>query len=475
MTARRSKLWGVGALVGLGGLFCSGLASAQDTGGSGAQPAIAVSPRWLSDPRFANGEGFTTGRIEWHPGLAVEGGYDSNLFLRSGDANEPKVAVYKLRITPHIQFNTRKLVGDGGRAAPTPYSLTGNLSLTYNEFFKADSKDTEDVSGHRNLGILAGLNLAIAPAGKVGANLNAAVARSIQPSQYGDPTASINRTSPSGGAALIWRPGGGLFSWAAKYNAAFTFFESSRFSELNNVVHEIGTSGTWQFRPRTSLNFDSTYGLIRYLNSPSVQPDGDFLRARVGLNGLATNTFGFTAVAGYASTFFDSKGGAQKQDFDSFIGQLEGRFYLNAPPPGNTTPGLAPSTIAVGFTRDFTQSYIGNFFSRDRAYANVSYFFAGRFLTTVGGGIARATFPATNFADGSPRYPEFDTYIADAFALFEYRFTPNFGLNLTGNYSAFLGDDRIPIAPNANPADPTQFDNLKWDRFEVLLGARYLM
>lgn len=475
MTARRSKLWGVGALAGLGALSCSGLASAQDTAAGTSQPAIAVSPRWLSDPRFANGQGFTTGRVEWHPGLAVEGGYDSNVFLRSGEANEPKVAVWKLRITPHIQFNTRKAVGDAGVTQAAPYSLTGNLAVTYNEFFKADSKDTEDVAGHRNIGVVAGLTLAIAPAGKVGANLRAGVARSIQPSQYGDPTASINRTSPTGGASIIWRPGGGLFSWAANYNAMFTLFDSSRYSELNNVVHEIGTSGTWQFRPRTALNFDSTYGLIRYLNSPSVQPDGDFLRARIGLNGLATNIFGFTAVAGYASTFFDSKGGAAKQDFDSFIGQLEGRFYLNAPPPGNTTPGLAPSTIGVGISRDFTQSYIGNYFSRDRVYANVSYFFAGRFLTTVGGGIARASFPATNFADGSVRYQPFDAYIADANALVEYRFTPNFALNLSGTYSAFLADDRLPIAPNANPADATQFDSVKWDRVEVLLGARYLM
>ena len=240
-------------------------------------------------------------------------------------------------------------------------------------------------------------------------------------------------------------------------------------------MHELGTSGTWQFRPRTAINFDSSYGLIRYLNSPTVQPDGDYLRARVGLNGLATNTFGFTALAGYATTFFDSKGGAPKQDFDSFVGQLEGRFYLNAPPPGNNTPGLAPSTFAIGISRDFTQSYIGNFFARDRGYANVSYFFAGRFLTTIGGGVARASFAATSFADGSPRYPAFEAYIADANALAEYRFTPNFALNLSGVYSAFLGDDRVPSTPNANPADSTQFDSLKWDRVEVMLGARYLM
>jgi L-asparaginase len=413
--------------------------------------------------------------MEWHPGIAVEGGYDSNVFLRSGEANEPKVAVYKLRVTPHIQFNTRKLVGDGGRAEATPYSLTGNVSLSYNEFFKADSSAKEDVSGHRNLGVLAGLNLAIAPQGKVGGNLFAAVARSIQPSQYGDPTASINRTSPSGGAAIVWRPGGGLFSWAARYSAAFTFFESDRFKELNNVIHEIGTTGTWQFRPRTAINFDSTYGLIRYLNQPTIQPDGDFLRARIGLNGLATNTFGFTALAGYATTFFDTKGGAPKQDFDSFVGQLEGRFYLTPAPAGNTTPGMHASTLSFGVSRDFAQSYIGNFFTRDRAYASLSYFFGGRVLGTIGGGVARTQFPATFFDDGTARAAAFDAYIADANALVEYRFTPNFGVNLAGNYSAFLGDKRIPIAPNANPNDATQFDNLSWNRVEVLLGARYLM
>jgi hypothetical protein len=469
----------VGAVAGLGGLVCgllwTGEASAQDTGAASPTPALQTSPGWLADSRFSNGQGISSGRFDWHPGIAAEVGYDSNLFLRSGEGNEKITPVFKLRITPHIQFNTRQLVGDGGKAAPAPYKLSGNLALTYNEFFKAKSSTTEDVPGHRNLGILGALVLDIKPQGKVGAQLRGSIARSIQPSQYGDPSASINRTSPRAGASVIWRPGGGLFSWAANYNATYTYFESSRYQELNNLLHEIGTSGTWQFRPRTSLNFDSTYGLIRYVNTPTTQPDGDYLRARIGLNGLATNTFGFTALAGYASTFFDSKGASGKQDFDSFIGQLEGRFYLNAPPPGSSTAGVSPSTIAVGVSRDFTQSYIGNFFTRDRAYASFSYFYAGRVLTTVGGGIARAQFPQTSFQDGQFRAAAFDTYIADAHALIEYRFVPNFGMNLSGNYSAFLGDTRLPIAPNADPNDPTQFDSLKWTRLEVMLGARYLM
>ena len=456
-------------------LGASGIASAQEAAQAVGAATLTVAPKWLADTRFSNGQGIVSGRMVYHPGIAIEGGYDSNLYLRSGGPYERVVDVFKIRVTPHIQFSTRQLTGDGGAVLPMPYTLSGQVALSYQEFLKGTKTTDIDVSGSRNLGILAAVVLNIAPQGKFGGSINAGVVRSIQPSQFGDPSASINRTAPTGGGGVTWRPGGGLFAWAANYQATFTYFEASRYKELNNLRHEIATQGSWQFRPRTSVNFDSTYGLIRYVNSPTVQPNGDFVRARIGLNGLLTTKFGFTGMVGYGTTFYERKGNFPEQDFDSFLGQLEGRFYLKVPPKDSGTPGLYPSTVAIGISRDFTQSYIGNFFSRDRVYANASYFFDGRVLSTVGGGFARASFPATSFADGRARGAEFDAYLVDVNALVEYRIAPNFGVNLSGIYTALLTDMRLPLVPNANPSDPAQFDELKWKRLEILLGARYLL
>lgn len=485
MKARRETLWG---LLGLSAFLWVGRADAQEG------PAIASSaPRpsvmdsvWLSDKRLTTGEGIRTQNWEFHPGFALEGGYDSNFFLRADTPAEPRVSAWTIRAVPSIFFNSRLSGGDGvasntvqapgqtSVATPASFQLRGGAAATIAEFFQG-SGPKDSVSSNPQVGLMGNLGLAIAPTGRVGGDLHVAVSRSIQPSNFGDTTASFNRTTPSGGAAIEWRPGGGLFTWGLGYDATYTYFEDTQYKYLNNFEHDISTKGQWRFRPRTSVAFDTTVGFVNYVNT-TPQPDGSFVRSRIGLNGLLTNFMGFTLMGGWASTFYDAKAGAPKQDFDSFVGQAELRFFLANPPqdPENR-PGLYPSTLSFGYQRDFSTSYIGNFYQSDRGYASLGYFLNRRIYATLGAGVARLSYPESFFETGQKRNDPFVNTMVDASAFFEYRFFGTFGVNASVMYTQMLSDELLPNTPLANPANAGDFDNLRWQRIQALLGVRYVM
>jgi hypothetical protein len=442
------------ALLGVGSaLLLSSEASAQE------QP-------WLRDRRLTDGRGIRTDTLEIHAGVAAGLTYDTNVFLRADSAAEPRADAFRLAITPFASVATRSNP-ELGRPS---YAFTGNAAVSYYEFFKGQQDTPDDLSGHRNVGVLAALALTIAPGARWSGDLHGSVVRSIQPSNLGDPTASFNRTVPSAGVGLIWAPGGGLFSWKVGYDGTYNYFEASRFKEFNNLTHVISSTANWRFLPRTSLFSDSRLTLIRYVN-PTIQSNGDAISTRIGANGLVTSGVGFLVAGGWASTVFGAKGGSGSQDFDSFVAQAELRFYLSAPPKKENEAGVYPSTFTVGYIRDWSQSYIGNFYQRDRGYASLGYFFNGVVLATLTGGVARIGFPATTFPDGTPRNGAFSNTAVDATAFVEYRVGAALGVNFTAAYTQMISNTFMRGDPN----NPAVVDDLTWKRLELTLGLRYLL
>ena len=449
------------ALFGLGLLLVEGVAEAQDMKGV-ARPQPTET--WLRDSRYTNGEGYETERYKLNPGIAGSIGYDSNLFLRSGSTtpSEPVTDAFVLSLTPFLSVNPR--------TTPTPpsYAFSASLAATYFEYLKGfNTAPGDDPTKFRNVGISAATKLAISPGRRWSGDIFAALGRSIQPSSLGDPSATFNRTVPSAGAGVQWAPGGGLFTWKFQYGVTYSYFEAERFHSLNSFNHQLSTTGSWRFLPRTSLFSQSTYTLIRYTSGTTTQADGDAVSTLVGVNGLVTNGFGFLASAGWASTFFNDKGG--QQDFDSFIAQAEARFYLSAPPKSES-PGNYPSAFVLGYVRDWTQSFIGNFYQRDRGYASLSYFFNGKVLANATAGVSRIHFPPTAFESGAPRDAAYDNLAVDAGAFFEYRVTPHLGLNASAQYTQMISDKRL----RTNVTDPNEVDDQKWTRLQASIGARYL-
>jgi hypothetical protein len=454
------------ALGVLAPLFASRIASAQE---------------WLKDRRYQEGPGYRTGDLEIHPGLGGEIGYDSNWFLRSDKTNGPingcpgacPQGSPVMRITPSLNLSTlspQRREGDVN-VEPPSINFRAGLSATYREFFGQLSPEQRNVSGK------ADTRLEILPQRPWGAAIFANYERTIQPSVFSNPDLAFNRDDVGAGGEIVAQPGGGTLDWHLGYQFHDTIFEDTGGTPYQNITHEAFTRGRWKFRPRTALLFDATQRFISYSNATcgtngqlTCLHDSTPLRARLGLNGLVTPRFALLAMAGYGGSFYINNRGASPKQYDSIIGQVELKFFLTAVPGDEKGASLSLSSLALGYTRDFQNSYLADFYGSDRGYLKFSYFFAGRALVSVEGGAGAIEYPTAPLL-GQPN--GWTDVRLDATLFGEYRFTDSLGVNLTGRYTSNISNTELSIV--APGAGGPQLYAMQWQRFEGYLGFRWLM
>lgn len=427
--------------------------------------ASAQDQPWLQDRRYTEGIGIRTGDFEIHPGVAIELGYDSNYFRRAGQ--EDPIGSMRLRVTPSFSFSTLSPQRRGATpgAPPPDLEFRGGIAATYNEFFPVSGGDDGQylMKEQRNVSGLLDLTLNILPGRPWSGSLYGDFGRAITPSNQGITSDSFNRINARAGAEIAWAPGGGLFDWRLGYNFEGVVFESARFTELTNLENTIQTRGRWRFLPRTALMYDARFGFVTY-PSGTEKTSSHPVRARIGMNGLITSSFGLLALVGWGSSFYSAP--AEDHNFDSVIGQLEVKWYITPTPSSDPAAAtMATSAVTLGFLRDFQDSYIGSYFERDRGYVNLSYFFGGRFLLVVDGGIGPVIYPAIEELDKPNGFTDLRV---DASIFGEYRFKDRFGLNTTIRYGGNLSDNFIVVPPEVP-------DYLNYNQFEIYLGARWFL
>lgn len=430
--------------------------------------AAAQDQPWLRDRRYTEGPGYRVGDFELHPGAAAEFGYDSNYYRAEPERNP--VGSLRLRITPSFSISTltRQRREATPNASPPDVEFRGGVAVTYNEFFPVSGAPAErnNLRDQRNVGGILDLNLLIMPQRPWSGTLNASVARQITGSDQGISGASFNRDVPTAGGELIWTPGAGLLDWRLGYLFSGTVFESTEFAALTNVQNQVYTRGRWRFLPRTALLADMRAGFVTYTN-PKDKTASHPLRAQLGLSGLITQSFALTVMAGWGASFYTPK---PQEDFDSVIGQLELKWFLSPSAkvePGMMSPSL--SAIAIGFSRDFYDSYIGTFFERDKGYVNFSYNFDGRFLIVVDGNVGPVIYPEIT---GTVAHAPWTDVRIESSLFGEYRFKDQFGVNLTLRYNQNISSTSIITTTGAGaPAA----DSLAYKEFESYLGFRWMM
>ncbi|WP_437721522.1 hypothetical protein [Sorangium sp. So ce861] len=444
--------------------------------------ALAQDQPWLKDRRYTEGIGIRAGDLELHPGIAAEFGYDSNFFRRdeedvaSVDDVGP-VGSMRLRITPSFSLSTlsqqrQEVTPD---APPPDVEFRAGLAATYDDFFPVSGSERgqERLGQQRNIGGSLDANLTILPQRPWSAVLDASLGRTIASSDIGISNQSFRRVHAGAGAELVWTPGGGLLDWRLGYRFAGTFFELDEYNSLTNMQHIIRTRGRWRFLPRTALIYDASLGFVDYPN-PGAQLSSHPLRAQLGINGLVTSSFGLLAMAGWGASFYTpTNDGDVVHDFDSVIGQLELKWFLTPNP--STDPAaatLALSSLSAGFTRDFHDSFLASYFERNRGYLKLTYFFGGRFLLILDGGVAAHVFPGIPADPGrlvASEEPWTDVRI-DASLFGEYRFADSLGINTTLRYGNNISSTALTILDESNVQN-----HLGWQQFEAYLGVRWFM
>lgn len=431
----------------------------------------AAETGWLKDRKAAEGMGYRVGNLELHPGIGGEFGYDSNMFQRH--SAETPARTLRFRITPSLSLSTLGEQRRGPTAPPPKLVFSAGLSATYNEYIRVN--DTRDnVGKFRNLGANLDLDLLVNPTGPFGGHLYGNAVRTIQPSNFSDLSTTYNRVYLRGGGELMWLPGGGLFDWRLGYEYGATLFEQRNLTALNNGMHTIATRGRWRFFPKTALLFELTQSFLRYGDTEGRRYllDSDPLRASIGMNGLFTNHFALLAMVGWGVSF-QKEGAVPAKNFDSLLAHVQASYFPN---PGAAQKDLTWETagmlskISLGYNRNFQNSYLGNYYQRDRGYLNGTYMFSGRVLTTAEVGVARLGFPTLYFSDGTHRSESFSQLMIDASLFVEYRVIHSVGINTTIDFTS-LSDHELPI----DPALPDQPDHLGFNRFQAFIGVRWFM
>jgi hypothetical protein len=418
-------------------------------------PLNASAQAWVSNPDFSEGIGIRTGNLELHPSVGAEFGYDSN-FLRASDS-EGTVDALKLRVTPSLTLST---LSGARRDATTPPTVTfaGGAHASYFELFPLDSENSE-LRKRRNVALGADARVDVFPRGKVGFDLQGAYVRLIEGEGVVTDLAGegFNRDTLRGGLGATWRPGGGLFDWRVGYTATYNWFENSTFEPLDNLHHEIGTRGRWRFLPRSALLFDSTYTFVRYTHEDSPKADGDAIRSRIGFHGLVTYHLALMGMLGWASSFYDQHAGAVARQFVSLTANAEVRWFIQPRPDlekATITSGI--SSVAVGYTRSFTNSYLGSFYQRDRGYLQFSTFLLGAIAGGLEFGVSRIGFP------DSESGPAFEQLRIDGRVFGEYRFTDTLAANATVQYDQVNDPGVVP-------------EDLDYTRWQAYVGLRWFM
>ena len=479
MTIRRSprfrrSSWFVRASAGVA--VAAGLvASARD----------ASAQEWLKDRRYQEGAGIRTGDFELHPGIAGEIGYDSNWLLRTHETRQPPFAnadpreAGVLRLTPSLSVATLgpQRLEDGTIAPPPSLQFRGGADLTYREFI-----GVEEIRKQRNASGNAYVTFDVNSGRPIGFGVFANYRRLIQPSVVADPNLSFNRSDVRAGGELVLQPGSGTLDLRFGYQFYGALFEESNGVPFTNLTHDITVKNRWRFRPRTALFHDTSLRFITYPNSDrAVQQlnNSTPLRTRVGLNGLLTPRFGTLLAVGYGGSFYEGGTALSTQQYDSINGQAEGTFYLSGN-PGSAEPGqvsLLLSSITLGFNRDFQNSLLGNFYTSNKGYGRVVYFFGGRALLQGDVFFEAMSFPPI-FLNNGPGAPptqaigDFTNFRYGGTLFGEYRFTDSFGVNTTLDYVEVASDTVIPLGgPAGGPAD----FHMAYRRFQAFLGARFFL
>jgi|SRR6478735_4184231 len=456
--------------------FCLTLAATVLLGAISLEAHAQAQQPWLADRRYGEGIGIRTGNLELHPGISGEVGYDSNYFLRA--PSEVPLSAFRIRVTPSITLSTLNMQRTEGKRSPNgQQSLTfrGGAYVSYNELIATESKYQSEFADQRHLDVGSDLVLNILPFGRVGGDVYLNFIRQGQPSNNPDTENAFDRDSVRVGAGVTWRPGGGLFDWRVGYEFLYNYFERSSFKDLNNYQNQVNMRGRWRFLPRTALLYDGSYTWVNY-TQPVTQNDGAIVRSRVGMNGLITNRFSLLAMVGWAGTFYNQPAtpapSSTPQQFDSITAQAELKWYIaggtDVMNPSSAPVGLSFATL--GYVRDVSNSYLGNFYQTDRGYVGLSYLLGGVFVTGLTAGVANLTFPESYFASGALQHESFSEQRVDASLFGEYRVTDTVGLNATLNYDRNITGVLIP----SSETDPS-YDALAYQRWQAFLGARWFL
>jgi hypothetical protein len=345
-------LRGVGVAVGsmtLLSLGATGVASAQES-------AEQLDTSNVTSTEYHASQGFRlSDDLILHPTLELDGGYQTNVFYE--DDSEKPIGSALLRVGVGVLLSTQNRTGDEDVTVPQRLVVNGQATLTWNQYLT----DSETASSQSDLGIDGLVDLLTDPESALSFELRDGFTRSVNPPPA-ETTSELPRDKNDLMAGVTIKPGGGALSIYGKVMYILERFEPdpASFANRDSVYGAIGSR--WQWLPKTQLNGEVNFGLVS-TDSPIKSGNSTPLRILVGASTLITAKFGTVLRIGYGNAFYSGA------SYNSFLALAELRY------------ALAPTVrVAGGYSRDFQDALIGNYFADDAFFARFSAQMAGRVL-----------------------------------------------------------------------------------------------
>ena len=416
-------------------------------------PLAASSQAWLPDRDKREGAGIRLGeRLIFHPGTAIEGGYDTNPLRVDEDPN----GAARMRLSGYLDLATRdpeRRIEDSTVESPTPPKVDFRFGLAgyYDFFFDRDPVGSADEQD--DFGIDSHLNLTLFPNRPVTATANVIYARTLQP--YESPAERHARHTIDPNLSLRVTPGGGTLSFKLSYGAMFLVYEELSVASINNkVTQNIELETSWKVFPRTALMSKVQYSPVYYLGTRGENRISNPVRGQLGIRGLLTNRFGISLFAGYGASFY-----SEGDDFDGLIASGELMFF--------PTPF---SNIRIGGGRDFVDSFYANFYTKSGGYIRYDHMFGGVFLLSFKTDVYYHSYsylsyypPGSYYAMEQDFTNRADLWVSSTLLL-EYRITEWLSAMISGEYESVISDFYY-VNTWAN-------DPVKYHKFEVMGGVR---
>lgn len=327
----------------------------------------ASSDASVGDSQPSPRRGVGRGSIEAHPGVRLEGGFDSNVFYE--DEQEAPVSSFNLAVVPSIELKTR-------RSRQAEVNL--DAEVRYLQYFSEDERVVEQ-SG---FWLKGSGSVVFNPRGAVAFRLNDTFQRT-QDAPNGAALGSVNRIVNTAGAGLLIQPGGRRLK--VDLGGSFTVYRFGVIEDLNKQSVGLDARISYDFYPKTRAFISANWDFITYEQNQRQLPafdddlpdflqpfEGDStlqninsqpLRVNAGLEGLIGPRFNLRLQGGFGKGFYDSG-----DDVNSFLALAEGSYLI-----GPT------SRATLGYERDFTDSTLGNFTIHDKVFTRYNQQFGGRF------------------------------------------------------------------------------------------------
>ena len=404
---------------------------------------------WLDNRQYNEGPGiWLTDGLVLHPGIGLEGGYDTNPLHRSTDV----IGSPLIQIGPYIDLATeppqRKIEGEEVVAEPPVVDFRWGVAGTWDYFFSSNS----EIKKQSDIGVDTTLNLELFPRGSWTLILFDNYVRTLESFETASEV-GFNNDNNVGQLSVRFTPGGRAMEFQLGYANHLYYFEAGSLGYGNHMGHEVMFDYKWKFFPKTAFLFKARFEPITY--SENYNSDSMPLRTWAGLQGLFTDKFGMLILLGYGNGFYD-KG----PNFNSFIGRVEADYFIGT-----------FSSFKIGIMRDFVDSIWANYYDKIGGYIRYNHLLIQALLLAAEVGVYYqdyANTPLTEVRDNRTL-----TYSStgrsdvsvEGGLLIEYRVLDWLAFNVSGKYTSDFTDFSV------TSMDQTR--KMSFQKFEVLGGARF--